>query len=41
MNWKSLQIGCQTVIENIAKRSAAKRAKSWSTVETIQQYRLA
>ena len=31
----------QTVLENMAWRSAAKRAKSWSTVETIQQYRLA
>ena len=31
MNCKSLQIDCQTVLENMAWRSTAKRAKSWST----------
>ena len=38
---QELQIDCQTVLENMAWRSAAKRAKSWLTMETIQQYRLA
>ena len=38
---KELTDRLPTVLENMAWRSAAKRAKSWSTLETIQQYRLA